>query len=197
MAVTIGYSYPYIARYDGSTGTDKYTDGMDLGAGVSYSDSIEVADDNDFFANNQIDESDTGRFVSGEANITINALSAEAAKMALGIKNQTTVPEDTTWDDYDDDTVPPDLGYGHVKKLRDKGVDKFQAFILPRVKMALPSEAATTQGEELDWQTQELTATIMRSLNGKHKWRSIAPTLFDTEQEAYEAVKAYLGQGQA
>ena len=197
MAVTIGYSYPYSALYDGSTGTDKYTEGMDLGGGVSYSDSIEVADDNDFYANNQIDESETGKFVSGEATITINALSAEAAKMALGIKNQTTVPEETTWDDYDDDTVPPELGYGHVKKLRDNGVDKFQAFVLPRVKMAMPGESANTQEAEIDWQTQELTVTIMRSKNGKHKWRSIAPTLFDREQDAYEAVKAYLSQGQA
>lgn len=195
--VTIGYSKPYVALYDGSSGTDKYTEGMDLGAGVSYSDSIEVAEDNDFYANNVVDESDTGRFVSGDANITINGLQATAAKMILGIKNQTTVASDTEWDDYDDDTAPPDLGYGHVKMVREKGVDKFIAVVYPRIKFNMPAESIKTKEKEIDWQTQELTATIMRSLNGKHKWKCEVPTPFTTEEEAYAAVKDFLSQGGA
>lgn len=191
--VTIGYSKPHIALYNGEGGKDTYTSQMSLGGGVSYSDSIEVADDNDFYADNRVDETESGVFTSGEAAITVNYLSAEAAKMALGLKNQTAVG-DVQWDDYDDDATPPDLGYGHVKKVMDDGAIKYIAFILPRVKMALPSESAETQGETIDWQTQELTATIMRSLNGKHPWRAVADTPFDTEDEAEAAVVAYLSQ---
>ena len=193
--VTIGYSKPYIALYNGEGGKDAYTGGMDLGGGVSYSDSIEVADDNDFYADNRVDESETGVFVSGEATIIINALSEMAAKMALGIKNQTSVSE-TQWNDYDDDTAPPDLGYGHVKKVRDKGEDKYIPFVLTRIKFNLPSEALETQGENIDWQPQELTAKIMRSKNGKHAWRSVGSAM-DTEEAAYAAVKAFLSQAGA
>ena len=188
-----GFSKPYVALYSGSGGKDTYAKGMSLGGGVGYSDSIEVADDNDFYADNRVDETESGVFTSGEATITVNYLSPEAAKMVLGLTNQTTVG-DVQWDDYDDDTTPPDIGYGHVKQVVENGVTKYAAFILPRVKMALPSESAETRGESIDWQTQELTATIMRSLNGKHKWRSVPPKFFDTEDEAAAAVVAYLSQ---
>lgn len=191
--VTIGYSKPYVALYSGSGGKDTYTSGMSLGGGVSYSDSIEVADDNNFYADNRINETESGVFTSGEATITVNYLSAEAAKMCLGLTNQTAVG-DVQWDNYDDDATPPDIGYGHVKKVMDNGNIQYIAFVLPRVKMALPNETAETQGETINWQTQELTATIMRSLNGKHAWRAVADTPFDTEDEAEAAVVAYLSQ---
>ena len=191
--VTIGYSKPYVAIYNGSAGQDAYTQGMDLGGGVSYSDSIEVADDNDFYADNKVDETESGVFTSGEATITVNYLSAAAAKLVLGVTNQQEVGT-TQWDAYDDDANPPDIGYGHVKKVTDGGVVKYIGFVLPRIKMALPNESAETQGETIDWQTQELTATIMRSLNGNHAWRYVASTPFDTEAEAYAAVKAFLSQ---
>lgn len=191
--VTIGYSKPYVALYSGSGGKDTYTSGMSLGGGVSYTDSIEVADDNDFYADNRVDETESGVFTSGEATMNVNYLSPAAAKMILGLTNQTTVG-DVQWDDYDDDANPPDVGYGHVKKVMNDGVIQYIAFVLPRIKFALPNESAETQGENIDWQTQELTATIMRSLNGKHKWRSGVPTPFDTEEEAEAAVVAYLSQ---
>lgn len=191
--VTIGYSYPCIARYDGSSGKDKYTECMDLGGGVSYSDSVEVSDENNFYANDKIWESESGEFVSGEATITIDALSPAAAKLGLGVKNTTSISE-TSWDDYDDDATPPELGYGHVKATMEKGVKQYWGVVLPRIKMALPGESAETKEENINWQTQELTATILRSKNGKHKWRSVTSTSFSTSEEAYEAVKAYLSQ---
>ena len=191
--VTIGYSYPYIAKYDGSGGQDKYTGGMDFGEGVGYSDSIEVSESNDFYANNKISESDTGKFVSGEATITINGITPEAAKMVFGI-TETTEVETTTWLKYNDDTKSPELGYGHVKKTRENGQDKYWGFVLPRVALSIPSEKLETQQEKINWQTQEVKATILRSLNGKHDWKAVSETSFNTETEAYEAVKAFLSQ---
>lgn len=191
--VTIGFSKPYVALYSGAGGKDTYSSGMSLGGGVNYSDSIEVADDNNFYADNRIDETESGVFTGGTATITVNYLQEAAAKMVLGLTNQTTVG-DVQWDDYDDDATPPDIGYGHVKKVMDNGDIQYIACVLPRVKMALPNESAETQGETINWQTQELTATIMRSLNGKHAWRAVAETPFDTEDEAEAAVVAYLSQ---
>lgn len=191
--VTIGYSMPYVARYNGTGGKDTYTDGMDLGEGVKYSDSITSADDNNFYANNKVSETDTGNFLSGEATITIDGLSPKAAELVLGIKNKTSVGS-TQWDNWDDDVAPPEIGYGHVKMTRENNVDQYWGVVLPRIKCALPGESLETKGENINWQTQDITATIMRSLNGKHTWRSITSTPFASEAEAYEAVKAYLGQ---
>lgn len=190
--VTIGYSKPYVALYDGTGGKDTYTGGMDLGEGVKYSDSIEVADENNFYADNKISESESGEFVSGEATITIGALSVDAARLVLGVKNKTSIA-DTEWEDCDDDAAPPELGYGHVKEVMDGGMKKYYGVVLPRIKMALPGESAETREDAINWQTQELTATILRSKNGKHKWRSVTSVGFETEDEAYTAVKKYLG----
>lgn len=193
--VTVGYSYPYIAKYDGSAGKDKYTSGMDLGEGVSYEDSIEVGESAEFYANNRVSEVDGGNFVSGEATITINGLDSQAAKMLFGIKTQTTL-EDVVWLKYDDDTQPCEFGYGHVKKTKHKGKYQYWGFVLPRVMFAIHSENAETQEKEINFQTQELSATILRSLNNKHEWRVVTEQPFDTEEEAYTAVKAYLNQSE-
>lgn len=191
--VTIGYSYPYVAKYDGSSGTDKYTDGTSLGAGVSYSDSIEVGENNDFHANNQIEESETGTFVSGEATIVIDGITPEGAKLFFGL-SETAEVESTTWLKYNDKAKIPELGYGHVKKTKNKGKVQYWGFILPRIQLFIPSEKLETQKGKIDWQTQELKAAILSSLNGNHDWKCVTETPFDTEQAAHEAVKAYLSQ---
>lgn len=191
--VTIGYSKPYVALYSGEGGKDTYTGGMALGGGVSYSDSIDVADDNNFYADNMIDESESGVFTGGSADISVNFLSQTAAKMILGLKSTTSVG-DTQWNLYDDESTPPDIGYGHVKKVMDNGDIKWVPFVLPRVKFNLPAESAETQEDSINWQVQELSLTIMRSLNGTHPWRAITNEVYNTEAEAYEAVTAYLSQ---
>lgn len=191
--VTTGYSDPYVALYKGEGGKDSYTGGMVLGGGVSYTDSITAADDNNFYADNQIDESESGVFQSGEATITINYLQPAAATMVLGLTTQQEVGS-VQWDGYDDQTDPPYIGYGHVKKVMDNGVEKYYGVVYPRIKMALPNESSTTQGETIDWQTQELSATITRSLNGTHAWRWVSNTPFTTRDEAKAAVVAFLSQ---
>ena len=44
MAVTTGFSLPYIGKYQESGGTVSYTGGMKLGRGVSMSVEVESAD---------------------------------------------------------------------------------------------------------------------------------------------------------
>ena len=58
--VAIGYSCPWVAKY--SKGVDTYTnsDGRRLARGVGASISPDTADDNNFYADNQVAESDAG-----------------------------------------------------------------------------------------------------------------------------------------
>ena len=54
MAVTTGFSEPYVAKYGNVGATVTYSGGMKLGRGVSMSVEVESADDNNFYADDQI-----------------------------------------------------------------------------------------------------------------------------------------------
>ena len=51
---------------------------------------------------------------------------------------------------------------------------------------------AATQAESIEFQTQELTATIMRDDSAKHSWRKIAAAQ-TTEEKAVAVIRALLG----
>ena len=50
--VCIGFSDPYVAKYNENGGTISYTEGMKLARGVSVKVSPEVSDGNTFYADN-------------------------------------------------------------------------------------------------------------------------------------------------
>ena len=56
--------------------------------------------------------------------------------------------------------------------------------------LAVPNDAATTQGETIEWQTPQLTGTIMRDDSAKHAWKREAT--FTTEAQAEAYIKARL-----
>ena len=60
--------------------------------------------------------------------------------------------------------------------------------------MSIPSEAATTKGESIEWQTREIEGTINRSdedtANYRHPWKREA--WFDTQSQAMEYLKTVL-----
>ena len=53
-----------------------------------------------------------------------------------------------------------------------------------------PADAATTQGESIEWQVPELSATIMRDDSATHMWKREAT--FTTEAQAEAYIKARL-----
>ena len=60
-------------------------------------------------------------------------------------------------------------------------------------KFNLPSTSAATQSEEIDWQTQELTANIMRDDTANHNWKFVGATDYSTEAAAEADLKKLLG----
>lgn len=92
---------------------------------------------------------------------------------------------------FDDDQEAPYVGLGGVIKKKVDGAVKWVAFVLNKIQFATPGISAVTQGETIEWQTQELTATILRSDAAKHPWFRIS-THMDTEADAEAAVKKYL-----
>ena len=92
---------------------------------------------------------------------------------------------------YDDDQATPYLGVGFIIKKIKGGVSKWRAIVLTKVKFAVPSDAANTQGETIEWQTPEISGTIMRDDSEKHAWKKEATFTSEAQAEAY--IKARLG----
>ena len=83
--VTTGFSKPYVAKYANESSTVTYSEGMPLARGVSLSLEVEAADDNNFYADNVVSVTESGKFVSGSATITVDGLSNDAATLIFGL----------------------------------------------------------------------------------------------------------------
>ena len=194
MAI-IGVSKPYVAKYSNTDTTVSYTSGQILDKMTEIDISINSAEDNNFYADNSIAESDSS-FSGGSVTVNTADLGPEATPLVLGI---TPVPiasisgvtdEDVNELIFDDDQRSPYLGFGCIIKKRVNNVDQWRAIILTKIMLAVPNDAATTQGETIEWQTPQLTGTIMRDDSAKHAWKREAT--FTTEAQAEAYIKARL-----
>ena len=75
----------------------------------------------------------------------------------------------------------------------NNGVTNYWAVVFPKCRFAFDGEDASTQEEEISWQTKELTATFMRDDTSSHNWKYVNDTAFASETLAENALKAFLG----
>lgn len=196
MAVTTGFSLPYVGKYSESGGTVSYTGGMKLGRGVDMSVEVESADDNNFFADNVVAESETGTMTSASATVTIDGLEDEAAAFVLGLPTAQEVTvgleKNVNAYDYDDDINPPYLGLGVIQRTMMNGVTKYRPVLFVKVKFSIPSDSWATSEDQIDWQTQALDVSILRDDTAKRKWKRVFAQQ-GTEAEAEAILKTVLG----
>lgn len=189
---TIGVSKPYVAKYfDNGDGTVRYEQGARLALATQLSATIEVGENNVLYADNGVAESDKS-FSSGTLTIGVDDLSQQGSKLILGVQEHkiTVDGEEVAELVYDDDAVAPDLGFGCIiKKVKNK-TSLWRAVVFTKVQFAIPEDAATTQGEAIEWQTPSLEATIMRDDSAKHTWKREAT--FDAEAKAEAYIKQCL-----
>lgn len=187
--VTIGYSLPYVAKYhDNGDGTTSYSDGQQLARGVSVNVSPESSDNNNFFANNIIAENDAGTFTGGQATLTVDGLLQEAEQMIQGLQ----AADADGFINYDDDQQAPYLGVGFIIKSRSDNVDYYTPVILTKTVCSQIETAAETQGEEIDWQTQDLVFNIYKDDSTKRRWKRVGGEL-TSEALAEAAIKNVFG----
>lgn len=198
--VVTGFSYPVVALYSLNTaGTVVYSSGRDLARGVKIDPQLETTDDdNSFYANNRVAETAQRRFRSGTLGLTVDGLLIDSEKLIMGLSTGavSTVTVGTgktvTMIDYGDAQDIPYVGVGAVVRSQSNGVELYRAVVYPKVRFeqfALPAE---TQGEEIDWQTTELSAKISRDDTSNHNWQRVSEVL-ETELEAYNTVRVLLG----
>ena len=193
--VITGFSKPYVALYNANEGNPTYTNGMPLARGVSVSMEADNGDGNDFYADNVIAESVGGIFTGATATFTVDGLKEEARKLIMGLPNATTVEVDGNQVevlDYDDRQVIPYVGIGFIIRFMEQGATTYVPYVLPKAMFNVDSIEANTQEEEIDFQTTELEATIMRDDTTNHKWQRIGAGQ-TTEALAEAVVRTMLG----
>ena len=196
--VTTGFSKPIIAKYSNTGSTVTYTPPKSLARGVSLSLDIDVADDNNFYADNVLAETESASFTSGSATITVDGLDNDAATVIWGLPVPTSLtvqnPSTTVqMQGYGQAINPPFVGFGCVRRTMMNGQTQYWPFILPKIKFCLPSDEMATQENQIDWQTQELSATVFRDDTTAANWNVISADGMATEAEAVQAINAFFG----
>lgn len=191
---TIGLSKPYYAIYSNTGTTVSYANGALLAKAVELSMELEGADANILYADNGPAES-ANQFAGGTLTITTDDLLPEPTAAILGLTPQTVTNEGITTETpkelvFSDAQVIPYVGFGVIVKKQQNNVIKWLGIVYPKVQFSNPGITATTQGETIEWQTPELTATIMRDDSTAHVW--CRHSLLDSEADAEAYVKQLL-----
>lgn len=187
--VKTGFSYPRVALYSHNAGVVSYSSGRPLARGVEVSFEPETSDDNIFYADNQAAESAAGIFTRATVTLTVDQPFIETEKMLMGIPAQT-----GDWTDYNNDQNVPYVGIGFIVRYMSDAKTTYVPVVLAKCKFNQFTINASTQEEDIDWQTTELEATVLRGDDAKGTWKSIGKD-YDTEAEALAALDAKLGIG--
>lgn len=193
--VTTGFSRIHVAKYTNAGGTTAYSGCRELSKAKKMEVEYNLSDDNKFYANNVLAESEPAKFKDGKAKIEIAGLSPEEEAFIMGITATKVTVGDQEVEEihYGEGLNPPYLGLAGVKRQQRDGVVSYRAIVLPKVKFAVPGESAETQEENISWQTQPLEANIHRDDTAKKDWKIIPATNFATEEEAVAYINMKLG----
>lgn len=186
-----GLSKLVFAKYSANGNSVTYSEAAITEKMAEYSAEIETTEKNNLYLDNDVAETDSGVFSSGTFSVTTGDLSNETSKLLYNVKElDVTYGQGKTVKElvYDDSITCQELGVGLVEMHQVDNVTFYRALWLTRVQFNIPSSAATTQGETVDWQTQEISGTILRSVevdsDKVHPWQNTAD--FETEADALE-----------
>lgn len=179
--VLTGFSKPYVALYSAEGTTITYTSGQLLARGVDVAISPEASEDNIFYADNVEAENVSGMLTGGSVDLTVDGLLTAAERLIMGLPAAV-----DGWIAYDDDQRVPDVGLGFICRYMSDGVTTYVPIVLAKCRFTQIETEAATQEDEIDWQTQSLSATFTRSDDAKHSWKFVGED--QTTEAAAEAV---------
>lgn len=187
--VCTGFSKPYVALYAVSNGSVVYSSGQLLARGVEVSvEAEEASESNNFFADNIIAESISGVFSGGTATLTVDGLLDSTRKLIYGLP----AADGDGWTHFGDSQSVPYVGIGFVTRYMSEGVTSYVPTVLTKAIFQAEPQDAATQEDEVEWQTTELTATLMRDDSANHDWKLIGAAVA-TEALAEDAIKDLFG----
>ena len=183
--VLTGFSLPYVAKYTAAGTTVTYSQGQKLARGVSVSIEAEAEDSNIFYADNISAESAPGIFTSGTATITVDGLKLAAEQLIMGIP----AADSEGFIHYGESLAIPYVGIGFICRYMEDGVTSYVPIILTKCRFVTPGIDASTATETIEWQTQELTASLLRDDTSNHDWKLVGGAQA-TEAAAEAKIKA-------
>ena len=183
-----GFSLPYVALYTATGTTVTYSHGQRLARGVQVSIEAEAEDDNIFYADNISAESAPGIFTSGTATFTIDGLKLDAERLIMGIPAADT----EGFIHYGENLTIPYVGVGFICRYMEDGVTSYVPYILTKCRFVTPGVDAQTATETIEWQTQEISATLLRDDTSNHDWKLVG-TAQTSEALAEAKIKAVFG----
>lgn len=190
--VGTGFSKPYVAKYVNTAGTITYTGCMVLARGVDVNISPETGSDNAFYADNVEAENAPGIFNGGTVELTVDGLHTAAARFIWGLPEAEEV-NGVSVVAYGDDANPPYVGIGFLRRFMSEGVTTWVPYVLRKAMFQVGNTEAATQESEIDWQTQSLTANLMRDDSANHRWKLEGAEGYSTEAAAEAALVELLG----
>lgn len=184
--VMTGFSLPYVAKYANSGTTVTYSQGQRLARGVQVQIEAEAEDDNIFYADNISAESAPGIFTSGTATFTVDGLKLDAEQLIMGLSAADTAG----FVHYGEGISIPYVGVGFICRYMEDGVTSYVPVVLTKCRFVTPGIDAQTATETIEWQTQEITATLLRDDTSTHDWKLVG-TAQTTEALAEAKIKTF------
>ena len=187
--VITGFSKPYVALYSSSGGTVTYSSGMPLARGVNVSVEADSSDGTNFYADNVTAETAGGVFTGATVTLTVDGLKAAARTLIMGLPAASTITYDgnsVNVYDYDDRQTIPYVGIGFIVRYMENGNTTYAPVVFTKAAFKVDGLDANTQEDEIEFQTTELEATIMRDDSTNHTWRRIVED--QTSETAAEGI---------
>lgn len=167
-----------------------------MGKAISASFEQTEGDNNPLYANNAIAENDASAGSGGTLTLTLDRLTQAAAADLYGLTLKTstvTVGAETvtgTGFDYtgDEQSVPVGVAFIRWHQINDDR-GNHEVVIFRNVTFSFPNIDAQTMGESIEWQTPEITGTVIgKEGDGTNPWYKTR--LFPTQAAAEAYITA-------
>lgn len=186
----IGLAKPYYAKYAESQGVVSYSSGGSLGKAVEANIELDDIDPVKLYADNAVAES-VSQFSSGTLTLTLDELSITVAGAILGLTpTAVTSPAAGNVLEFSSAVVAPYVGIGLIVDKVTASTKSYMAVILNKAQFQVPAGDYVTQGETIEFQTPELTATLMKDDTNDGVWQVWAE--FSTFAAAENYIKTKL-----
>lgn len=173
--VCVGYSDPHVALYACADDKVTFSGGMRLARGVDVKITPEEAGENDFYADNELAESESGQISGGSMSLTVDGLHPAAERFVFGLPE----PEDVSYGEnktakitkYPSAMAIPYTAVGVVIHYESKGVHSCVPVIVVKNKFKAPSSEAATKEKQKNYQTQTLETVFMPDDTSNPSWK--------------------------
>ena len=170
-----------------------------MGKAISASFEPSTPDDNPLYANNAVAENDSSGASGGTLTLTLDRLTQDAAADLYGLTVEdveVTVGEtpgtqvEGTALKYTGTEQSAPVGVAFIRQNQVDGVRNHEVILYRRVTFSMPADNAQTMGESIEWQTPEISGTVM-GLEGDGSKAWFEQVIFPTQEAAIAYITDY------